>query len=65
LEPYYDDGLGVRVESRAHRQAVMRSKDLVENDKSVVPHGARGTVFSFPGQASTSVPPSGAFRKRA
>lgn len=66
LDPYYDNGLGVRVESRSHRRDVMRSKSLVENDKPVVPHGARGTVFSFPGQATSSVQPSGAYaRKRA
>ena len=61
LTPYYDDGLGVRVESRAHRRAVMRSKDLIENDKPVVPHGAKGTVFSFPGRPTDSVAPSGAW----
>jgi hypothetical protein len=65
MASYYDDGLGVRVESRAHRKAVMRSKNLVEADKgNTRPHGARGTVFSFPGQATVSVPPSGGFVKK-
>lgn len=64
LVPYYDDGLGARVESRAHRRQLMQQASLVENDAPVRPHGARGTVFSFPGQATTSVPPNGAFAQK-
>lgn len=63
LEPYYDDGLGVRVESRHHRREAMKRLSLVENDKPVVPHGAKGTMFSLPGKTTTAAKPSGAYAK--
>ena len=56
LEPYDDNGLGVRVEGRAHRRKLMRANSLVEYDakSSRERAKARGTLFSFP---------SGALRK--
>jgi hypothetical protein len=65
LVPYYDDGLGARVLSRAHRRTLMAAASLVENDAPVRPHGTRGTIFSFPGRTTESVPKSGAFKKKA
>jgi len=61
--PYDDIGLGVRIDSRSQRRRIMRDKGLEELG-STTKHGAKGTVFSFPGQPTTSVPPSGAYVKR-
>ena len=58
--PYYDHGLGTVIRSRAQRRALMRANNLVEKG-STARHGAKGTIFSHPGQATTSVPPSGAY----
>ena len=63
LTPYYDDGLGARVESRHHRRELMKRNNLVENDKTVVPHGAKGTMFSIPGHTTTAAKRSGAYAK--
>lgn len=63
LTPYYDRGLGVYVESRAQRRDAMRALGVAEKGTSAM-HGAKGTIFSQPGQPTVSVPPSGAFAPR-
>lgn len=61
LTPYYDEGLGVRIETRQQRAALMKAENVVEKGTSAM-HGAKGTIFSLPGRATDSVPPSGAYR---
>lgn len=58
--PYYDHGLGAVITSRAQRRALMRAQGVVEKG-TTHRHGAKGTIFSAPGRATTSVPPSGAY----
>lgn len=58
---YYDDGLGARIESRSQRKRLMHEKGVEEVGPSSNKHGTKGTVFSFSGQTTSSVPPSGAF----
>jgi hypothetical protein len=60
---YYDDGLGARITSRSQRKRLMREKGVEEVGGSTR-HGARGTIFSFKGRATTSVPASGAFARK-
>lgn len=62
--PYYDIGLGARVEGRAHRQRLMREKGVMELGPADTPHGARGTSFHGPGMLGRGVTPSGAFARR-
>jgi hypothetical protein len=62
---YFDHGLGERITSRSQRKRLMAAHNLVEADPgNIKPHGAKGTVFSFAGQAASSVPASGAFARR-
>ncbi len=61
LTPYYDEGLGVRIETRQQRAAMMKAENVVEKGTTAM-HGAKGTIFSLPGRATDSVPPSGAYR---
>lgn len=61
IEPYFDDGLGIRVQSRAHKRDYLKQHDLVENDRSRPKHGTKGTVFSFAGQSTSSATPTGAY----
>lgn len=62
LEPYYDNGLGARVESRAHRRQIMAAKSLMECDTGKVkPNGSKGTIFSFAGRTTSSSPKSGSY----
>lgn len=63
LRPYDDDGLGVRIETRQQRKALMRAKGLEEVGGSGR-HGTKGTIFSFPGRPTESVPPSGAYLRK-
>jgi putative FmdB family regulatory protein len=58
---YYDDGLGARITSRSQRKALMRAKGVEEVGRGANTHGSKGTVFSFKGQATSSVPASGAY----
>ena len=58
---YYDDGLGVRIESRSQRKRLMRDRSLEEVGPSQNAHGTKGTVFSFPGRTTSHVPKSGAY----
>lgn len=65
VAPYYDHGLGARVESRSQRKGLMKAAGVEESgDMTSRRHGAKGTLFSFPGQTVTGVPPSGAYRER-
>lgn len=59
LTPYYDHGLGQRIETRQQRIRLMRTHGLEEKGTTEM-SGAKGTVFSHPGRASVSVPKSGA-----
>ena len=61
---YYDDGLGARIESRSQRKRLMRAKGLEELGGSANKHGATGTVFSFPGRTTSSVPASGQYVRK-
>lgn len=60
---YYDDGLGAKITSRSQRRRLMRQKG-VEEVGGTRRHGARGTIFSFPNQATTSVPASGSYTRK-
>ena len=60
INPYYDRGLGAHVEGRAHKRRLMAERSVVPVESTRM-HGARGTVFSWPGGPATSVPPSGAY----
>ena len=60
---YYDEGLGKFLDSRSTRSRIMRDQGLEEVGTSER-HGARGTIFSFPGEAASSVAPSGAYARR-
>lgn len=60
LEPYYDDGLGVRIETRQQRARIMKAQGFVEKGTHTM-HGTKGTIFSQPGRATVSVPKSGAY----
>jgi hypothetical protein len=62
LTPYYDEGLGQRVTSRAQRRARMKALSLEEVGSSRL-HGSRGTRFSFPGRTVEGVPKSGAYAR--
>lgn len=64
ITPYYDHGLGATVESRTQKNKLMAEKSLAPSDKPLAPHGTKGTIFSFSGQATTSVKPSGYYAKR-
>jgi putative FmdB family regulatory protein len=64
LDPYYDHGLGTTVTSRTQKRNIMAEKSLAPSDKKLSPHGTKGTIFSFAGQAATSVAPSGFYAKR-
>jgi putative FmdB family regulatory protein len=57
--PYYDDGLGQRIETRQQRAAIMKDKGFVEKGTHAM-SGAKGTIFSHPGRPTESVPKSGA-----
>jgi putative FmdB family regulatory protein len=59
VEPYYDHGLGTRIESRSQRQRLMKSENVVEKGTTEM-SGAKGTIYSHPGRATESVPKSGA-----
>ena len=56
--PYYDHGLGTVIRSRAQRRALMKANNLVEKGTTHL-SGAKGTIFSHPGQPTVSVPPNG------
>lgn len=66
LTPYYDNGLGRMIHTRQERREHMQRYGLVEADKGNTPkHGAKGTIFSFAGEATRSVPKSGAYANTA
>lgn len=58
--PYYDVGLDTVISSRAQRKRLMKAHGLVEVGSTRL-HGAKGTIFSQPGRATVSVPPSGGY----
>ena len=62
---YYDDGLGVRIESRSQRKRLMRERGLEELGPSRNKHGTTGVVYSFRGRMASSVPASGVYRRKS
>lgn len=65
IPAYYDNGLGQVITSHTQRRDLMRAASAQECDPgNISPHGAKGTIFSFPGEATTSVKPSGAYESR-
>lgn len=61
---YYDDGLGVRIESRSQRKRMMRDRGLEELGPSANKHGTHGTAYSFPGRTASSVPITGTYERK-
>ena len=59
---YEDRGLGARIESRSQRRRLMRDRSL-EEVGGTQRHGARGTIVSLPGRATTQARPSGAYAR--
>lgn len=60
---YYDEGLGKFLDSRTQRSRIMREQGVEEVGTSER-HGARGIMVSFPGEAASSVAPSGAYARK-
>ena len=61
---YYDDGLGVRIESRSQRKRIMRDRGLEELGASANKHGTHGTAYSFPGRTASSAPVTGHYERK-
>ena len=62
---YDDDGLGVRITSRSQRKRLMREHSFEELGPSQNKHGTTGVVYSFRGRTASSVPASGAYRRKS
>jgi len=60
ITPYYDHGLGQRIDSRQQRRAEMARLGIEETGTSHR-HGTTGTIYSQPGAPAVSVPKSGAY----